>query len=562
MKNKRITNHSDLPFDFSDNYFVSYIQQSIKFHLDFNVIYQVLNKDRKTISIYDYENIMKAVNTQKVDISEIYCVSLRLSIVDNMPLIEELNAISHHMGLKNDINDLFQNIYSDAADIIDSNISTYYDIESVKELFQLDEEDRPETIYDLEKLNDEMEDRIDIIINMLDINKDKIRNLAIKYYEEFYMIAMMSLHFVHRDNGHVQKIVDTKTKKVLGEIINWDLGTTYYFKSGKDFKTFLNKEEKTKMPEETIIKMEPGYEYSISKSGSIMYFKLDENGKKKRISKEEGETHIIKEDVEPEKKVKRGRRVTKEELEQKEQESSEETNNIIKPEISQVDIADIPTENVEEVARESIVTAGDRECYLYFDMKLTENTKNATVISVALTNCDGKTFYAELNDYIKTDKTDLNIIDSLLHPNNTENNETGTWTFVGNMEEVSKKVSEWINTYYSKDKFIQCVTDDSPFKFVMLMDILGYEVNENMSNFCIDLNQDIATSITRLKPEGMDDKEFNNNFVPAIEASHLDRINYVMNSIEDISKYQEQFKNTSLFSVLLIKSIHQFLWNL
>lgn len=209
-------------------------------------------------------------------------------------------------------------------------------------------------------------------------------------------------------------------------------------------------------------------------------------------------------------------------------------------------------------APEPTMTAGDKKCYIYFDMNLTENSRKANIISVSFCNYLNKTFYAEATDFVKTDKTSEEAINMLMSPNNKF--EGDNWTMRGNREEISSKLIEWLNEVNPDKNPIQFVSDISHFKFVMLLDMLGDNKPDYISDVCLDLNQDIATSIQRINSDNLPEEEFNKNFIPLVEARHLDRFNYAK-SVEDLTKY-EGLANHPLITSILIKTIHQFLWKL
>ena len=132
----------------------------------------------------------------------------------------------------------------------------------------------------------------------------------------------------------------------------------------------------------------------------------------------------------------------------------------------------------------------------------------------------------------------------------------------GNREEVALKLVEWFKTITDENSTspLQMVSDIAHFKFVMLLDLLGDKAPKNMSKCVLDINQDIATSITRYNTKNLPLEEFNKDFVPLVEAYHMDRSAYV-NILTDFKGYADKMDNC-LVSATVIKFIHQYMWAL
>ena len=83
----------------------------------------------------------------------------------------------------------------------------------------------------------------------------------------------------------------------------------------------------------------------------------------------------------------------------------------------------MPTFTAETMKKEneSIITAGDPQCYIYFDCEFTGLQKETDLISIGLVDAEGKTFYAEFTDYRKEliqdkDWFEEHIFNNLKHP--------------------------------------------------------------------------------------------------------------------------------------------------
>lgn len=219
------------------------------------------------------------------------------------------------------------------------------------------------------------------------------------------------------------------------------------------------------------------------------------------------------------------------------------------------------------VKAKPMITAGDRECYIYFDTEFTGLRKNTSLISIGLVTSDGKTFYAEFNDYNKENVDEWienNVISNLKNPDNVF--EGNDWTMTGSTLEIREQLYEWLSPYKQQGKLIQFVSDVSHYDFVLLIDLLlgdekltAINLPDGISPCCIDINQDIATSIQRIKPEDVTEEEFNKNFIPAYAAFNFSREEMISN----LTNFNyEGNKHNSLYDALVIRAIHQTLWNI
>lgn len=216
-----------------------------------------------------------------------------------------------------------------------------------------------------------------------------------------------------------------------------------------------------------------------------------------------------------------------------------------------------------------MITAGDRTCYVYFDTEFTGLKKNTSLISIGLVDCDGRTFYAEFTDYNKEDLDEYgwiqdNVINNLTNPETVV--EGNDWRIVGTSSEIRECLWRWLDTISSNDKLIQFVSDVCHYDFVLLIDLLlgspnltAIDLPDNISPCCVDINQDIATSIHRTKPDDITEEDFNKNFVPAYAAFNFSR--------EELVSGVDSFncgivKHNALYDALVIRALHQNLWNL
>ena len=214
-----------------------------------------------------------------------------------------------------------------------------------------------------------------------------------------------------------------------------------------------------------------------------------------------------------------------------------------------------------------MITAGDRTCYVYFDTEFTGLRKDTTLISIGLADSEGRTFYAEFTDYDRNQVDtwiEANVIKNLTNPETVE--EGDHWTITGPTLEVRELLWKWLEPFKNEGKLIQFVSDVAHYDFVLLVDLLlgdskltAIDLPDGISPCCLDINQDIATSIQIEKPAGVTDEEFNYNFIPMHAAFTFNREELVK-GIHNF-KY-EGVKHNALYDAMVIRAIHQNLWNI
>lgn len=195
---------------------------------------------------------------------------------------------------------------------------------------------------------------------------------------------------------------------------------------------------------------------------------------------------------------------------------------------------------------------------IFFDTEFTGLHKNTTLISIGLVSENGKFFYAEFNDYDKTQVDDWiqkNVIDILIYsePTNGEdeyytmsrfednpigNNIENSYSIQlrENSENISNELRRWLTQF---DK-IEWVSDVCHYDFVLLIDLVyghALKIPYGIHNSaCHDINQDIA-------------KFYNINEIEAFDKSReqiLDEFN-----IKIPGK-----KHNSLYDARIIKEIY------
>lgn len=144
---------------------------------------------------------------------------------------------------------------------------------------------------------------------------------------------------------------------------------------------------------------------------------------------------------------------------------------------------------------------------IFFDTEFTGLHKNTTLISIGCVADNGKTFYAELTDYDKSQCNDWikeNVINHLL---------LGTEHFVlrsepekcevqGTKNQIKKYLALWLSQF----KSVQLISDVCHYDMVLFIDLFGtaFDLPENVSASCRDINQDIARHYGILESEAFD----------------------------------------------------------
>ena len=136
---------------------------------------------------------------------------------------------------------------------------------------------------------------------------------------------------------------------------------------------------------------------------------------------------------------------------------------------------------------------------IFFDTEFTGLHKNTTLISIGCVDENGKTFYAELNDYATSQCNEWIKDNVLAHldwkgRHDSERillNNNGDVTMLGDKQFVAEKFAEWLSQYDS----VQFVSDVCHYDMVLLIDLFGsaFDLPNYVSPVCHDICQDIAT---------------------------------------------------------------------
>lgn len=195
---------------------------------------------------------------------------------------------------------------------------------------------------------------------------------------------------------------------------------------------------------------------------------------------------------------------------------------------------------------------GDEKCYVYFDTEFTGLHKDTSLISIGLVDYEGKSFYAEFNDY---DSSQINpwiidnVIKNLIYPKT--NTEGDHWTVIGNRNEVALQLMCWLASFEEDGRCVQFVSDVCHYDFVLLIDLLwkdAVKIPSWISSVCVDINHDIALNIATDNPNLK-------NFIPAQQAFNVSREMF----IESAGITIDGKKHNSLYDAKVIRAIHRYL---
>lgn len=143
---------------------------------------------------------------------------------------------------------------------------------------------------------------------------------------------------------------------------------------------------------------------------------------------------------------------------------------------------------------------------VFFDTEFTGLHAKTTLMSIGLVDEEGRTFYAELNDYDKSQ------VDEWLE-NNVVANFTGENTM--NMQQLKLELTEWLAVYDSVEVWSDCLAYD----WVLFNSIFGtaFDIPKNVYYIPFDI-------CTMMKLKGVDPdinrEEYAFNAVPAIAQKH------------------------------------------
>lgn len=135
---------------------------------------------------------------------------------------------------------------------------------------------------------------------------------------------------------------------------------------------------------------------------------------------------------------------------------------------------------------------------LYFDCEFSGLHKDTTLISIGIVAESGEKFYAECinyeksqcNDWIKENVLKHTILSGNEKLSKSISEDRNTTVVLGSKADIRYELNEWLKQFGS----VQFVSDVCHYDMVLLIDIFGgaFDLPENVSAVCHDINQDIA----------------------------------------------------------------------
>ena len=135
---------------------------------------------------------------------------------------------------------------------------------------------------------------------------------------------------------------------------------------------------------------------------------------------------------------------------------------------------------------------------IFFDTEFTGLHKNTTLISIGLVSECGKTFYAELTDYDKTQIDEWlqdNVIKNLTLENEGYFGGYEKMNLLGNTDLLQTKLRDWLNQFEKVEMWSDCLAYD----WVLFNNIFGtaFDIPENVYYIPFD-------TCTLMKEKGID----------------------------------------------------------
>lgn len=181
---------------------------------------------------------------------------------------------------------------------------------------------------------------------------------------------------------------------------------------------------------------------------------------------------------------------------------------------------------------------------LYFDCEFSGLHKDTTLISIGIVAESGEKFYAECinyeksqcNDWIKENVLKHTILSGNEKLSKSISEDRNTTVVLGSKADIRYELNEWLKQFGS----VQFVSDACHYDMVLLIDIFGgaFELPENVSAVCHDINQDIA------RHYGVPDRE-------AFDKNREDIVS------ELCENFIEGNKHNSLYDAEVIKVIYE-----
>lgn len=134
---------------------------------------------------------------------------------------------------------------------------------------------------------------------------------------------------------------------------------------------------------------------------------------------------------------------------------------------------------------------------IFFDTEFTGLHKDTTLISLGMISEDGRRFYAEFNDY---DKTQVNkwIMDNVIAYMSFKDDyipdlpisSCSSYAMKADTATIKSRLIDWLNQF----EYVELVSDVSHYDMVLFINIFGtaFDLPNHVCPACIDINQMIA----------------------------------------------------------------------
>lgn len=179
---------------------------------------------------------------------------------------------------------------------------------------------------------------------------------------------------------------------------------------------------------------------------------------------------------------------------------------------------------------------------VFFDTEFTGLHQKTTLISIGLVSECGKTFYAELTDYDKSqiDKwLNDNVISNLMFKNETGNGGNALSNFYGNTEFVKSELSHWLSQFEEIEIWSDCLSYD----WVLFNQLFGHAFNIPKNVYYIPF--DICTLF---KVKGIDADINREEFISNTRSENEDILHF-----DEQGNLIKSFKHNSLWDARVIR---------
>lgn len=196
---------------------------------------------------------------------------------------------------------------------------------------------------------------------------------------------------------------------------------------------------------------------------------------------------------------------------------------------------------------------GIKTMKLFFDTEFTGLHKDTTLISIGIIAENNRCFYATLTDY------DVTQVDDWIEKNVINNLEISSELLelyditevTGTKQEVKESFLQWLDTLES-DSF-ELVSDVCHYDMTLFVDLFGtaFDLPENISPCCYDINQDIYYSTGSLQ------EAFDTNREQLLQTLAERTYDDILDKMTPIINLDDSCKHNSLYDAIVIKCLYE-----